>query len=449
MGDTTRKEKVIGKIFFKVQLENTSAMALSNGQDRYSDADIFRDHERRPMIPATSFIGALKSHIKKNYLEQLDGNAFHYLFGYEDKKNNGLNGLQSHLIIDDLVCISEYETTIRDGVKINPRTNLAEDKGKYDYEILEPGSAFELNGEITVRGLAKEEEVVKLLQCIQHILIHDTFQVGSLTSFGFGQLKAEKEFDYTGLLKGSDLFEQLKESNKCVNVLDKSSFETKAPISFRFELVPTTPLFIGGGVSENANADDASLKSNKEYILSAKSLKGAIRHHAFRIANKVHNETLAKVICNDLFGNRADDKKEKLTKSKFWTSDAVIKDPQKDRKAQMQVAIDRFTGGAIESALFSTEPMWPTDDTRVNVEWRLTEDKNHHIGLILLVARDLMTEMLPIGGDKAIGRGRFDAIEAKLIIDNQEINIKPNRAWNDEDLKIVNDYVSSFITYNS
>lgn len=449
MVNTIRSEKVIGKIFFKAQIKNTSPMALSNGQDRFSDADIFRDYKGKPMIPATSFMGSLKSHIEKYYSNQIDEKTFQYLFGHDDKKNNGLNGLQSHLIFDDLVCVLDYETTIRDGVKINLKTNLAVDKGKYDYEILEPGAIFNLNGEITVRALAKEDDIIKVLQCIQHVLMHDTFQVGSLTSFGFGQLKAEQEFDYTGLLKGSDLFEQLKESNKCVNVLDKSSFETKAPISFRFELVPTTPLFIGGGVSENANADDASLKSNKEYILSAKSLKGAIRHHAFRIADTVHNETLASEICNDLFGNRAADGKEKLTKSKFWTSDAVIKEPQKDRKAQMQVAIDRFTGGAIESALFSTEPMWPTDDTRVNVEWRLSEDKEHFVGLVLLVARDLMTEMLPVGGDKAIGRGRFDAIEAKLIIDKKEINIIPNRTWDEEDLKIINYYVSCFFTYNS
>lgn len=448
MVDTKISEKVKGRIFFKTQLKNISSMAISNGQDRYSDADIFRNHLGKPMIPATSFMGSLKSHIEKYYSNQIDENTYQYLFGHDDKKNNGLDGLQSHLIIDDLVCISDYQTTIRDGVKIDPKTNLAKDKGKYDYEILESGAKFELKGEITIRQMANEDDVVNVLRCLQHVLMNDTFQVGSLTSFGFGQLKAEKEFDYTGLLKGADLFEHLNEPNKFVRKLESSSFKRKVPICFKFELVPTTPLFIGGGVAEDANADDASLKSNKEYILSAKSLKGAIRHHAFRIANTVHDEIIANEICNDLFGNRADDVKEKLTKSKFWTSDAVINNPQKDRKAQMQVAIDRFTGGAIESALFSTEPMWPTDKTRVSVEWRLTENKNQFIGLVLLVARDLMTEMLPIGGDKAIGRGRFDAIEAKLIIDKKEINIKPNRAWNDDDLKTVNDYVSSFITYN-
>ncbi|MBK9152076.1 MAG: hypothetical protein IPM26_14280 [Saprospiraceae bacterium] len=436
------KPEIKGRLFFNATLKNVSSLALSNGQDEYSDADIYRDIQGKPVITSTAFTGALKSYFEIHFPDLTKSIAYKYLFG--DSGRQGKYGMQAHLILDDLKCQADSKTNIRDGVKINPKTNLAVDQGKYDYEILEPGAAFSLSGEITFRQGVDAEEIDKILQIVQSILKSGYFQVGGLTSFGFGRLQLEGCISSTGLLQKEKYIEYITNPAQFIfdHKVESIDLKNNNNLSvFKFQLRPTTPLFIGGGEIIADNADDASLKSDGEYILSAKSLKGAVRHHAFRIANTIHGEDVAHKVCNEIFGNRAKEEKQKteLTKSKFWTSDGVIHNNDKIN-SQSQVAIDRFTGGAIESALFATEPVWPKSDTYVDIEWRIPTEPIH-LGLLLLVARDLMTEMLPIGGDKAIGRGRFEAIEATL----DDINIKTNRTWSEDDLSKVNGYIQAFL----
>lgn len=435
-------QKITGRLFFKCNLKNITALALSNGEDEYSDADILRDSQGKPVIPATAFIGALKAFAEANYSSLYNESTFAYLFGYAG--NKGKYGIQAHLIIDDLICISEYKTNIRDGVKINSKTNLAIDQGKYDFEILEQGSFFSLKGEITYRQGFDSDKVDVILQFIQYVLKSGKFQVGGFTSNGFGQLKLEGDISSTGILQNQEYIRFISnpDSFEFNHKIENKKFQSETNESvFIFKLKPTTPLFIGGGEIYAKNADDASLKSIGKYVLSAKSLKGALRHHAFRIANTVHGESIAHRICNDIFGNRPKEEKEKikLTKSRFWTSDGIIIN-EGDIKSQSQVSIDRFTGGAMESALFSTEPVWPTDSTYVDIEWRISKNPEH-IGLLLLVARDLITEMLPVGGDKAIGRGRFKAEKSTL----DHIDIRPDRTWNNVELSEINNYITAFL----
>jgi CRISPR/Cas system CSM-associated protein Csm3 (group 7 of RAMP superfamily) len=440
------KPEIAGRLFFKGTLKNITPLTLSNGQDEYSDADIYRDIDGTPVITSTAFTGALKSYFEGNYPHLTKSITYKYLFG--DSGRQGKYGLQAHFILDDLKCISDYKTNIRDGVKIDSKTNLAVDQGKYDYEILEPGATFSLSGEITSRQGIDAKEIDKILQIVQSILNSGYFQVGGLTSFGFGRLQLDKGIKSTGLLQKEKYIEYITNPAKFSfdHQVESADLKSNYNLSiFKFQLRPTTPLFIGGGEIKADNADDASLKSDGKYILSAKSLKGAIRHHAFRIANTIHGEDVAHKVCNEIFGNRAKEEKEKteLTKSKFWTSDGFIIDNDKIN-SQSQVAIDRFTGGAIESALFATEPVWPKSDTYVDIEWRIPTEPIH-LGLLLLVARDLMTEMLPIGGDRAIGRGRFEAIEASL----DDTNIKTNRTWSDDDLSKINGYIQAFLDFKT
>lgn len=436
------KPEIIGRLFFKATLKNVSPLALSNGQDEYSDADIYRDIQGNPVITSTAFTGALKSYLESHFSDLTKSITYKYLFG--DSGRQGKYGLQAHMILDDLKCHADYKTNIRDGVKIDPKSNLAVDQGKYDYEILEPGAAFSLSGEITFRKGIDPEEIDKILQIVQSILNSGYFQLGGLTSFGFGRLKLEDDIATTGLLQQGKYIEYITNPDKITfdHKIESVDLDDNHNLSiYKFKLRPTTPLFIGGGEVEVAIADFASLKSDGKYVLPAKSLKGAIRHHAFRIANTIHGEEVAHQVCNEIFGNRAKEEKQKteLTKSKFWTSDGSIIDNDKIN-SQSQVAIDRFTGGAIESALFATEPVWPKSDTYVDIEWRIPTEPMH-LGLLLLVARDLMTEMLPIGGDKAIGRGRFEAIDATL----DDINIKTNRKWSKDDLAKINAYIQAFL----
>jgi hypothetical protein len=79
-----------------------------------------------------------------------------------------------------------------------------------------------------------------------------------------------------------------------------------------------------------------------------------------------------------------------------------------------RVKIDRFTGGAFESALFTEQPAVGKPETRVTLDLTLRNPANAEVGLLLLLLKDLWTGDLPIGGESGVGRGRLKGITATL-----------------------------------
>ena len=309
---------------------------------------------------------------------------------------------------------------------------------------MESGHEFDFHGEISLRAGIEEEMISTFISNLINIFAgQECIQVGAMTSFGFGQLQlVERSFYWTGLLQGQNYFDFL---------IDTEDFWQPAvpngpgliskTIIFNMHLIPTTPLFIGGGKPYYPDTDDASLTAGANYILSAKSMKGATRHQAYRIAHTIHDADVANDLCDEIFGTRDG---INITKSKFWTTDATIIKVG-DKKPQPRVAIDRFTGGAIESALFSKEPVWPTSETTVDVEWRLYPIRDFctqsaAVGLLLLVARDLMNEMLPIGGEKSIGRGRFQGEELLLSMSGNNYSSESGK---------FDEFINSFLNYKT
>jgi hypothetical protein len=89
---------------------------------------------------------------------------------------------------------------------------------------------------------------------------------------------------------------------------------------------------------------------------------------------------------------------------------------------QNRVKIDRFTGGAYPTALFSEQPVFGGDGTTVRLELELRTHasdltrRDAEIGLLLLVLKDLWTGDLPIGGESGVGRGRLRGETATLVL---------------------------------
>jgi hypothetical protein len=124
--------------------------------------------------------------------------------------------------------------------------------------------------------------------------------------------------------------------------------------------------------------------------------------------------------------------KEHPTASRLLVAEALIEDGA--TLVQNRVAIDRFTGGALETALFGEAPhVGGTTTLRLTIR----RPKEAHIGLLLLLLKDLWTGDLALGGTSSIGRGRLRGVEATLTYKHSEGD--PDRwriAANDETLTI-------------
>jgi CRISPR/Cas system CSM-associated protein Csm3 (group 7 of RAMP superfamily) len=114
--------------------------------------------------------------------------------------------------------------------------------------------------------------------------------------------------------------------------------------------------------------------------------------------------------------------------SRITVKEKAIHHTNDSELVQTRVKIDRFTGGAFESALFSEQPLFGNKDTRVELDFTirppapdprdLQQTPNHvkrsEIGLLLLLLKDLWTGDLPIGGEASVGRGRLRGEKATL-----------------------------------
>lgn len=151
-------------------------------------------------------------------------------------------------------------------------------------------------------------------------------------------------------------------------------------------------------------------------VISGTSLAGALRARALRISKTLGKD--GRKVTDNIFGNRIyeDDQKE-LTASRLWIDEAIIQHPLD--LVHSRVKIDRFTGGAFPSALFSEQPVFGklTGDTIVKIHLKLMEANNSDVGLLLLLLKDLWTGDLPIGGESSVGRGRLKGKHAIISFD--------------------------------
>lgn len=143
--------------------------------------------------------------------------------------------------------------------------------------------------------------------------------------------------------------------------------------------------------------------------------------------------SLRKLIVNDVFGFVEENSKQAQA-SRLVVHESVIENT--DDLVQNRIAIDRFTGGAYHGALFSEQPIFGSDETRLTLELELRQPKNYEIGLLLLLLKDLWTSDLPVGGTSSIGRGRLAGKEVTLTWHSQEKDRQWKISQQNEHLKV-------------
>lgn len=447
-----KKLVLIGKI------KLLSPTLIGCGEDNHTDMDVLRDGEGCPFIPATSFIGVLRHFIKpkeNRHTEQLKR-----FWGYAEEKK----GRQSAVSCSDLTLCNndKYDVVIRDGVKISSKTGIAETGSKYDYEVIEPGTEFKLYIEIHIQESKDEEPNNKflgfsksMLKTICKALTENKIYIGAKTNNGFGKLELVNhkvyEFDFTN--NKADVISWLNRgkrdfSSKTPLILDNGikTFELKGE-QFRIEATFNlkNSLIIRSYPSSPLMPDAVHIKSNDESVIPGTSLKGAIRSRAERILNTLNKPM---DILTDLFGDvdKGSDRKLKGMKGRIRIDEVIL--PRFVAETQARIKIDRFTGGTVGSALFETMPLYNKRFNGIdyrskpvkNVTITIRNYKPHEAGLILLVLKDLWTGDLAVGGDKAIGRGVFEGVEADIRWNDQTVSLKKE---NLSDLSNLQEFVDS------
>ncbi|MBK6699602.1 MAG: hypothetical protein IPG55_06810 [Saprospiraceae bacterium] len=410
------KGKLTSKHIILAHILTTSPLAISKGKSLSEEADseIMKDKNGRPFIPGSSIAGAIK-----HWLIKTDQEIKKQYWGNSDDNNL----YQSHINFENIISEGASYLKVRDGVKIARINGNAEPKKLYNYEVAEPGINFYCYIELTRR--TDMDVSILTIDQIFAVLSHSEFAIGSMTNHGFGKfdLKGFKvidfEFkidgqnwlDFLRKLKSKSIMQIYQESN--VASYDKKNSSDNDQI-FKVRLTGSlkSTLIIGESGIGATQSDKVSLTSVGKPIISAKSIRGAMRSRAERICNTLKIDL---AIVYNLFGNTDENDKSKL-KGKLKINEVILFGSQKF--VQDRIKIDRFTGGTISGALFNSEPISKAD---IQIDFSIYSRRNEKAtdaekGLLFLLLRDIYEEDLAIGGEKNIGRG---IIKGTMIIINR------------------------------
>lgn len=442
------QRKIFRRIIVRGCLELTSPTCLGSGDaDSLTDMPLLRDSvSDRALLTGASLAGALRNYLRE-YQHGYGASESKYdlatkLFGGVRQDDDGA---QSPLIVDDALSSDVPKIELRDGVKIDSQTGTAEDKKKYDLELLVAGTQFPLQFELLISQQDDLEELRRGLAIAPQGLEKGEISLGMKKRRGFGgcivkewqvwdfdlrdpaQGRAWLEYSHwqLGLLPEPPEKQVSITTALGVNLTKVSDCRQRLKISATFSL--SGSLLIRSGQAEIGPAPDVvHLKSwrNGEWkpVLSGTSLAGVLRHRAERILKTLSESNRASEVLIGLFGD-VDETKKTAQSSRLIIHESEISNAYD--MVQNRIAIDRFTGGAHHGALFDEQPVWGNENTQVTLDLELRipkkdKPKKHEIGLLLLLLKDLWTGDLPVGGESSIGRGRLKGVEARIDWINTE-----------------------------
>ncbi len=413
-----------------------TALHLGGEAGEQVDMPVLRDaRDGTPLLPGTTLAGALRSALADRLAgyEEPEPPELAALFGGARDDDDGS---QSPLIVFD--ALGEMPpgqgVEIRDGVAIAPATGIAEDHKKYDYEVLPAGTTFPVRVDLllpapTSRDGATPPDEKWLLETLAAAL--DVFAdgqraFGARRSRGLGQVRAiwaARRFDLSSpegwiewTLSDHELsFAALPEQACIRHALEQAAPEALRPLELPcdrrerividVDLRTAHDLLVRSAGTDPGAPDVSHLHSGGAAIFPGTSLAGVMRTQALRIAKLVRNGKNDAVQWIDrLFGPRFEGQRPsgKLTPraSRLRVGEARVEGSQPQR--QTRVAIDRFTQGVVDSALFDEQT---EVGGRARVRLELRNPKEGELGLVLLVLKDLLDGSVPVGGTSAVGRG--------------------------------------------
>lgn len=435
LNDAMSPRTLVARWVIRGKLTLETGLHLGGAAGEMVDMPVLRDaREDRPLLPGTTLAGALRSALA-NRLAGYGGPEppeVAALFGGTRGEDEGS---QSPLIVFDALgeLPSGGGVEIRDGVAISPATGIAEDHKKYDYEVLPAGTTFAVRLDLLLPappgkdGTAPDE--ASLLQALAAALdafSHGEGAFGAKRSRGLGRVRAvwaARRFD---LSSSEGWLEWVRSDHErplaanpdqpCI----RDALEQAAPRSLRpiellsdqrrrvlidLDLRLEHDVLVRSPGTGPGDADVSHLRSGGAPILPGTSLAGVMRTHALRIARLVragHGD--AELWVDRLFGPRFEGQRPtgslKPRASRLHVGEARLEASEPRR--QTRVAIDRFTGGVVDSALFD-EQTEVGGGTKVRLQLRNPEEGE--LGLVLLVLKDLLGGSLPVGGTSAVGRG--------------------------------------------
>jgi len=429
-------------------IEAETPLAVGSGEkDILTDALVATDVNGLPYIPGTAIAGVVRHMIEEIKPEDFNVNK---IFGFQDKKD----GRGSEIIFTEAKILNSKgevvdgmnlkskedsllkyydELPIRQHVRINEK-GVTDKSGKFDEQVCFAGTRFCFELEMVAK-CETIDNFNKILEQVQR----QTFRIGGGTRSGFGKIKVvDLQTKTLDLTKQEQRKEYLEKSSSLNSDFWDSKYhkpesndKNDGRVKYELKLQPEDFFLFGSGFGDE-EADMTPVKGKKVVwkedkgelsedlvLIPATSVKGALAHrvafHYNRLKErfagctgdkepKVGNENEAVQV---LFGYENQEAKKQVRGNLLFSD--VIEDKRLEDKILNHVAIDRFTGGAIDGALFQEKTTYAKGQ-----EFTLTILANEKVlkgekiqESLEAAMIDICKGLLPLGGGVNRGNGVF------------------------------------------
>ncbi|MCI6465069.1 MAG: RAMP superfamily CRISPR-associated protein [Faecalicatena sp.] len=444
--DTGKCNKICGRLCVELKGHLASPLSISSGEQERTDADVILDETGQPMIPGSSLAGALLAY-SRGFVPKED---LYQLFGApRGGKPGSSSDRQSRLFCYDTV-LKDGVTGIRDGVKLGENKTSVH-KSKYEIQMIERDAKFRIRIELiqrqeclTGKGTIQDAWNWDLRWIKRWIQGFNTgeLRIGGKANRGFGMLRIEsarfKQFhmeeseEYLNWLNwhwdDKDAFKQAENIDPTDDIDSLVSLEHVLEVPLRIPYTLLVRSYSTAFTKADSLPDYGQMTvkdEGEQAVIPGTSLAGAFRSHIARIVKQIahlENWEKAQQKLEEYFGTWVTGEKQE---DQLQSSRIVFEEIKVDGGhglPQTRNAIDRFTGGTIKGALFEETP-WTGGTCMLRIRWKRDEKEDDIIcGLLLWAVLDLLSGILPIGGETAIGRGIFcgqDKEETDILLDGE------------------------------
>lgn len=451
----------------RIIIEAVTPLAVGSGEkDFLTDARVALDSNGLPYIPGTSLAGVVRGMLEQEEADVLfgcqgldpkDGHGSEIIFS--DARMIGKNGeVLDGLKIIDFKDPSFYryfaELPVRQHVRIDHR-GTADKGGKFDEQVVFKGTRFCFEVEILYGG---DEEQRMYFEKVLKTLEKNSFRIGGGCRNGFGEVDVilRQTVDLN-----LNIPEQLTDYlNKSASLEDATNWWRQRPFvkrpaktnegdeydTYKLSLHPKDFFLFGAGFGDSQadmvpvgstviKWDETTYKllsiNETNILIPASSVKGALAHRVAyfynmsrnRFADLMTEEEIVKIgggkneAVRALFGYEEKDDKGNHTQvpGNILFSD-LIKDETISEKLFNHVSIDRFTGGAIDGALYTEKAAYT--DSVFEITFLVKKGiKTEYMDAFINALKDVCHERLPLGSGANRGHGFFSG---KLYVNGKE-----------------------------
>ena len=398
--------RITGKKYLRIEFSLASPLIIGCGKNENTDNDVLTNNLGIPYIPGTAIAGVIRSSVEDAGVD--DDSDMDKVFGFID----GEKSRESSILFYDANIVGSdrerFNISIRDSVALD-EYKTAKDGAKFDMEVLEPGVSFVTYAELNEDDDIKDRQGM-FWEAIKSIWKAEIITFGGKSTRGMGAVKVnsikEATFDFS---EKEDIKKWLKFNMYEDNVWEDVTVETRESSGI---YVLDLKLKLLGGISirrystnvEEADYEQLTVMSpDKEDedipVVPGTSWAGAFRHRIEELAGGS-----GKALTDEWFGKVETGGNGNKTRSRITFSESQISGGA--FKEITRNAIDRFTGGAADGALY-TEKTYYGGDTELKIVIKSDSiDENFGNALAAAIA-DLHGDYLAVGGLTAVGRGLF------------------------------------------